>query len=225
LRDADDLYGPRIISLDQSYQANPYILASGLADQERWPELNVPNSPNLSETEAETTSGFPGARLKYTETIMGGRSGGLGLRVNGKRVSTSKRMSYLKQKAETSESPAAAKVSNFAPTEATLSTSAPPVATSLVKPVVKVEHEEEAKPSESPGPNVQIQVATAPEEAPVTKVVQFVPKFSKEMEARRQMRMAARRGPGVAVKAITAELTLNFYLVKSRTYVALRVFN
>jgi hypothetical protein len=102
-------------------------------------------------------------------------------------------MSYLKQKAETSESPAAAKVSNFAPTEATLSTSAPPVATSLVKPVVKVEHEEEAKPSESLGPNVQIQVATTPEEAPVTKVVQFVPKFSKEMEARRQMRMAATR--------------------------------
>jgi hypothetical protein len=55
LRDADDLYGPRIISLDQSYQANPYTLASGLADQKRWPELNIPNSPNLSETEAETT--------------------------------------------------------------------------------------------------------------------------------------------------------------------------
>ncbi|RXW20809.1 hypothetical protein EST38_g5037 [Candolleomyces aberdarensis] len=195
LRDAEDLYGPRIISLDQSYQANPYILASGLADQERWPELNVSNSPNLSETEAETTSGFPGARLKYTETIMGGRSGGLGLRVNGKRVSTSKRVSYLKQKAEAAEPTAATKVSNFAPTEATLSTSAP-VATSLAKPVVKVEQDEAAKPSESPGPNVQIQLATAPEEAPVTKVVQFIPKFSKEMEARRQMRMAARRGPG-----------------------------
>ncbi|KAJ2919025.1 hypothetical protein MD484_g1467, partial [Candolleomyces efflorescens] len=205
LRDADDLYGPRIISLDQSYQANPYILASGLADQERWPELNVPSSPNLSETEAETTSGFPGARLKYTETIMGGRSGGLGLRVHGKRVSTSKRVSYLKQKAEASEAPAATKVSNLAPTEGTLSTSAPPVATSLVKPVVKVEPEEEGKPSESPGPNVQIQVATAPEEAPVTKVVQFVPKFSKEMEARRQMRMAARRGPGGPVPPPTSK--------------------
>ncbi|KAF6757784.1 stress-activated map kinase interacting protein 1-domain-containing protein [Ephemerocybe angulata] len=217
LRDVEDLYGPRIITLDQAYQANPYILASGLADQERWPELNVPSSPQLSEDEegTENASGFPGARLKYTQTIMGGKSGGLGLRVHGKRMSTSKRMSYLQRKAAETleESTPATKVSNLVSTGApptqqgTLSTSAPPVASSMVKPGdgwVKVDRDGDKGP-DSPAVNVQIQLATAPEEAPVTKVVQFVPKFSKEVEARRQMRMAARRGPGASTHSSEEE--------------------
>src|SRR6266511_1639563 len=80
LREVDDPYGPRIISLDPSYQSNPYILAAGLADAGRHPHLAAPRSPNLSEDEQERPLGFPVARLKHTQTIMGGRTGGLGLR-------------------------------------------------------------------------------------------------------------------------------------------------
>ncbi|KAJ7033204.1 stress-activated map kinase interacting protein 1-domain-containing protein [Mycena alexandri] len=182
LRDVDDPYGARIISLAPAYNSNSYIIAASLNDIDRWPELAMPSSPQLSDD--ERPSGFPGARLKYTNTIMGGRTGGLGLRVNGKRASTSKRMSlaaadkdFLVQGAPAS----------------TLSVSANDKADNWVKaPDVDL----------APGsaPAVQIQQPTVAEEAPVAKVVQFIPKFkgAAEMEARRRVRMAARRGPGGA---------------------------
>ncbi|KAG2003357.1 stress-activated map kinase-interacting protein 1, variant 2 [Coprinopsis cinerea AmutBmut pab1-1] len=212
LRDSEDLYGPRIISLDPSYQGNPYIVASGLADLERWRELATPHSPDLSEEENENASGFPGARLKYTQTIMGGKSGGLGMRVHGKRMSTSKRLSQI-QPAPKDAQP---EVKNFVTsgalvqTQDTLSTSAPPASTSTKSAIANVTAEPWAmvdappdgdKTEGSPGPNVHIQVPTAPEEAPVQKVVQFVPRFSAETEARRRMRIAARRGPNAIPQA------------------------
>lgn len=69
------------------------MLASGLADRERWPELNAPSSPPPSDEESGTTR--TGRRrhngphkLNYTQTIMGpSRVGMAGMRVNGKRVS------------------------------------------------------------------------------------------------------------------------------------------
>lgn len=42
-----------MISLSSSYASNPYILASNLADIERWPELAVPSSPAPSDDEDE----------------------------------------------------------------------------------------------------------------------------------------------------------------------------
>ena len=42
-----------MISLSPSYTSNPYILASNLADIERWPELAVPSSPAPSDDENE----------------------------------------------------------------------------------------------------------------------------------------------------------------------------
>jgi hypothetical protein len=185
----DDPYGPRIISLDPTYHSNPYILAAGLADAERCPQLTMPASPNLSEDEQERPLGFPGARLKHTQTIMGGRSGGLGLRVNAKRVSISKRMSTLRQVNE---------VKNF------LSDNAP----------VQVENIPQSAPDddwikprteESPEPTLQVQQATASDEVPVAKIVQFVPKFrnAAEMEKKRQIRMAARRGAAAGVVPVT----------------------
>ena len=42
-----------MISLSPSYISNPYILASNLADVERWPELAVPSSPAPSDDENE----------------------------------------------------------------------------------------------------------------------------------------------------------------------------
>lgn len=92
LRNVEDPYGPRLISLSPSYTSNPYILASSLADVERWPELAMPISPTPSDDEgpsnpSKNTSGFPGATgLKYTTTIMGpSRTGAYGLRVGGSR--------------------------------------------------------------------------------------------------------------------------------------------
>lgn len=132
---------------------------------------------------------------------MGGKSGGLGIRVHGKRMSTSKRGSYLQRKAEVAGEITNGVQPDPAPIPEALSTSAPPIPASVAKPNaeswVKVDASEtKDKLAEPPtSVNVQIQLATAPEEAPVQKVVQFIPKFSKEVEKRRQMRMAARRGP------------------------------
>lgn len=53
LRNVEDPYGPRLISLSPSYTSNPYILASNLADLERWPELAAPISPAPSDDEGE----------------------------------------------------------------------------------------------------------------------------------------------------------------------------
>lgn len=95
LRNVDDPYGSRIVTFDPHYQQNDYILDAGLADTERWPELVVTQSAPPSDDEAESgtggrPTGFPRAGgLKYTTTIMGNRSGGLGMRVNGKRGSVS----------------------------------------------------------------------------------------------------------------------------------------
>jgi hypothetical protein len=65
---------------------------------------------------------------------------------------------------------------------------------------IKVTDDSESHPTSS-SVNVQVQQPTPSAEAPVLKVVQFIPKFkmAAEMEARRRLRMAARRGPGAAV--------------------------
>ncbi|EEB89047.1 hypothetical protein MPER_12907, partial [Moniliophthora perniciosa FA553] len=189
LRDVDDIYGARIISLDPSYHTNPYIASSGLADSEKWPELDIPGSPDISD--GERSEGFPGARgLKHTQTIMGRRSGGLGLRVSAKRASISKRMSV-------SGTPKQSDVQNFiaggAPVQAGLSSTPKKEANGLLK-VPEVPDQT----SSVAGPTVDVNVVepTVQEEAPVQKVVQFIPKFKNaaEMEARRRLRMAARRG-------------------------------
>ncbi|KAI4518567.1 hypothetical protein K525DRAFT_259438 [Schizophyllum commune Loenen D] len=199
LRDVEDPYGPRLITFDDAYQNNPYITASSLADEEQWPELLSPPSPPLSEDEDDRPSGFPGARrLKYTQTIMGGRTGGLGLRVNGKRASTSKRMSNIPKAADVrsilsndddDEKPP--------PVPEKPAQAAPPLnhATSSATMVEDAAAEDKGKAS-ADAIDVQVHEATPPpeEEQPVNKVVQFIPKFkgAAEMERRRRLRMAAR---------------------------------
>ena len=189
LRDVDDQYGPRIITLDPSYHINPYIIAAGLADSERWPELVTSPSPNLSEDDQERPLGFPGARLKHTETIMGRRSGLLGLRVNAKRMSSSKRMSNLHQTSDMGV------VKNFLSDNAPVQEVSKDVPHSA--PVDRWINVEDSEPTE---PIVQVQQPTAEEDVPVNKLVQFIPKFrgAAEMEKRRQLRIAARRGAGTA---------------------------
>ena len=81
LRSVSDPYGPRILTIAQTHTQNPHILAAGLSDPDRWPELNQPISPK------PTSEALPlGARLKHTQTIMGpNRTGLMGPRVDGSR--------------------------------------------------------------------------------------------------------------------------------------------
>ncbi|KAK2459608.1 hypothetical protein APHAL10511_008363 [Amanita phalloides] len=192
LREVEDPYGPRLISLDPSYASNPYVVAASLADCDRWPELSFPSSPQISEDEAERPSGFPGARLKYTQTIMGDKTGGIGIRVNGKRISTSKRMSGIVNQAEQ---------------PSVLSTTAPVALTDEAQ-----EGEEETTPANFPQLNVQIQAPTAMEETPITKATQFVPRFAgaAEMEARRRARLAARRMPAPGSEPLPSKTDADF---------------
>lgn len=191
--------------MDPSFNSNPYITAASLADPERWPELAAPVSPELSEDEHEKPPG-QGARLKYTQTIMGGRTGGLGLRVNAKRLSTSKRLSGTPRPSE---------VKNFlsanAPVQEALSTTAP--ATTSIAAELGWERVAVTDGSASNSqPTLQVQEPSIVEEAPVAKVVQFIPKFkgAAEMEARRRQRMAARRGPVGALPRAAPQPILDF---------------
>ncbi|KAJ4468737.1 stress-activated map kinase interacting protein 1-domain-containing protein [Lentinula aciculospora] len=216
LRDIDDPYGARIISLDPSYSSNPYIYTAGLADDDRWPELDFPSSPTISEDEGERPLGYPGARLKHTQTIMGRRSGGLGLRVNAKRTSVSKRLSKSSE------------VQNFISDNAPVqqdsvlnSTSSAPVTTTALDADNGNPAGEPISSShiDSTKLNVNIVEPTVVAEAPVQKTVQFIPQFkgAAEMEARRRIRMAgmaARRGLpngglGLSVEPVKPDPTLD----------------
>ncbi|ODO08680.1 hypothetical protein L198_00413 [Cryptococcus wingfieldii CBS 7118] len=96
LRATDDPLSPRIISLDPSFGANPYINASGLSDLDRWPEIGrALDSPPLDggflsgqtpgSRPDDEDEGKRGGGLKYTQTIMGpGKLGGAGMRVSGR---------------------------------------------------------------------------------------------------------------------------------------------
>lgn len=177
LQTVEDPYGPRIITSDSS--SNPYVIEASLV--EKWPPTA---SPQLSEDDGERPSGFPGAKLKYTQTIMGGRSGGLGLRVHGKRNSTSKRISTTPD------------VKNFVTkneamnVDETLTKTPATVLASVLPPAVQIQ-----EPTVNAAPT-----------APVAKAVQFVPKFkgAAEMEARRRIRMA-RRLPGATKSPIPVD--------------------
>lgn len=198
LRDVEDPYGARLITLAPAYNSNSYIIAASLNDIDRWPELAMPSSPQLSDD--ERPSGFPGARgLNYTKTIMGGRTGGLGLRVNGKRASTSKRMSMTGTPRQGKDF-----MVQGAPSSSIAGSSSLADNTDnwvKITPDVDIV-------AATPEVQVKIQEPSVAEEAPVAKVVQFIPKFkgAAEMEARRRVRMAARRGPGAAVPAPVSTL-------------------
>jgi len=91
------------VSFPANYDSNPYIRTAGLADADRWPELNYPMSPvptpheevqfntrggHSAAAPGESSGKWPGATgLNYTQTIMGNRSGIAGMRVNGRRSS------------------------------------------------------------------------------------------------------------------------------------------
>ena len=183
-------------------------MSASLADVDRWPQLAMPISPDLSEDEQERPIGFPGSRLKHTQTIMGGKSGALGLRVHGKRVSVSKRVSGTPRQFDVKNF-----VSDQAPVQEALSTPAPIPPTHVqsapgIGSWIKIQ---DSDSDVSPETAVQKPQSVTPEQVPV-KVVQFIPKFkgAAEMEARRRERMAARRGPGGVVVRAPPPPPLNF---------------
>ncbi|KAG2140578.1 stress-activated map kinase interacting protein 1-domain-containing protein [Suillus clintonianus] len=192
LRNVDDPYGARTISLSPSYTSNPYILAASLADVHRWPELEYPSSPPISDDESEapdkSSSGFPGATgLKHHQTIMGNRSGAFGLRVSGRRASTSKRASLIAKRAnmhnEAADAPAALPRVNFINAASDVDTCPITSEQGDVTQPLPLQHQPALKKDDPP-------LEPPPRDVP------FVPKFkgAAEMEARRRLRMMARRG-------------------------------
>ncbi len=106
---------------------------------------------------------------------MGGRTGGLGLRVSAKRASVSKRASAL------------------------LSTTEPDVVKNFVGASAPVNEEPDAEELAAT-PEIKVQEPVPEEATAVEKAPQFIPRFkgAAEMERRRRLRMAARRGPDAA---------------------------
>ncbi|KAI0077620.1 hypothetical protein K474DRAFT_1643093 [Panus rudis PR-1116 ss-1] len=218
LRNVDDPYGSRIISLDPSYQSNPYILASGLADVEKWPELAQPSSPPISDDESSThngrgrgrigPSGFPGSTgLKYTTTIMGPRRVGvMGLRVSGKRDSMSRpslRNSVRLEKRKSSDTPVdgiKVDVVQATPTQSSPPTNVVHSVPTKLKDDSPIAIGDDADTiSEPPPPEVPPKPEDpAPKPPPQNVAIPFIPKFkgAAEMEARRRLRMMNRVPPG-----------------------------
>lgn len=202
LRNVDDPYGARIISLSPSYTSNPYIVEASLSDVHRWPELEYPSSPPISDDESEapdkSSSNFPGATgLKHHQTIMGNRSGAFGLRVSGRRASTSKRASLIAKRArmnnEGADAPAALPRVNFIN------------AASDVDPCPITSEQADVS---QPLPQPAIKKDDPPPEL-LPKDVPFVPKFkgAAEMEARRRVRMMARHGVPASMPKIPSVTT------------------
>ncbi|CAE7179512.1 unnamed protein product [Rhizoctonia solani] len=128
LRHVEDPYGNRVISFNPLYGANPYIRAAGLADTDTWSQLNEPESPKPVESQlappsprredafltrvqdddvqvAPEAGVYPGANLKYSDTIMGpSRTGLAGMRVSGRRHSGQVRGNSVRSTSALSES-------------------------------------------------------------------------------------------------------------------------
>lgn len=110
LRTVEDPYASRLLSFNPRHLENPHVIAAGLADPDRWPQLRMPSTPKpahiniadspiLSKAVQPASSrdeppprwngpggGTGGASLKYTTTIMGPtRIGMVGMRTNGHR--------------------------------------------------------------------------------------------------------------------------------------------
>ncbi|KZT10435.1 uncharacterized protein LAESUDRAFT_755945 [Laetiporus sulphureus 93-53] len=212
LRNVEDPYGPRLISLDPNYDANPYVFASGLADIDKWPELAMPSSPTPDDDEAGGSraringqSGFPGATgLKYTTTIMGpSRVGGMGMRVSGKRGSVSRpSIRYsLRSEGEATTTIVAEEKHGVEELPAVTAPTAPASAPTAPTGTLKSPDKNAIINGRSSVGNVAPVHRETEQMKPISP--EFHPKFkgAEEMEARRKLRMLARAHPELAAKA------------------------
>ncbi|TFK47558.1 hypothetical protein OE88DRAFT_1738476 [Heliocybe sulcata] len=190
LRNVEDPYGPRLISLNPAYNTNPYVVAAGLSEVERWPELTVPTSPLPNE--GDTTRPVGGTNLKHTQTIMGpSRTGMYGMRVGGKRESAAK--SLRRGKSVRTADPESIKVviDSGSTKDALAPDGSPLMQADGQAPVTTPETELHETPQTAVTSDGRSE-STAPV-APAK--VPFIPKFkgAAEMEARRRARLQARR--------------------------------
>ncbi len=223
LRHIDDPYGPRLISLDPSFHSNPYIDASGLADVDRWPEVAMPTSPTPSDDESAPAvrrrhSGFPGANLKYTTTILGpSRTGAMGLRVNGKRASMPRNSVRLSLRREAHNRNPSAVPPDETPITTEIIAATP---TSPTKPDAQSSPiKERGREGSGPSPIQQngggtASVSEGQQSEPQRPIPAFVPKINfkgaAEMEARRRQRLLARaHPPGMAPRVPMVPMNLN----------------
>ncbi|KIM24063.1 hypothetical protein M408DRAFT_331981 [Serendipita vermifera MAFF 305830] len=184
LRNVEDPYASRLISFHPRHLENPHVLAAGLADPDRWPQLNMPSTPKpaplnpsgspiLSRAVQSTAKeelqprwtgnggAVGGASLKYTTTILGPtRTGMMGMRTHGRRSSNSSSIGDKRVRADSN-------------------------------PVVTVQ--EASAPSNAPAPEAR-QAANLPEINANNQAAVVLPNFSRnaEMEARRKARIQAR---------------------------------
>lgn len=217
LRNIDDPYGPRLITLDPTYQSNPYVLDAGLANVEQWPELAMPSSLPPSDDESRGAqgrggrpTGFPGATgLKYTTTIMGpSRAGSMGLRVSGKRGhapsgSRSSVRSAFKgaKKLEVEgrhDEGGTITVETIPPTPSSYSPKK-----SEATPLHSLERNEKHLKDPAAAPTMSQDDNKSAPASSRNGPVPFVPKFkgAAEMEARRRLRMQNRVPPGGPIPA------------------------
>ncbi|KAF9475732.1 hypothetical protein BDN70DRAFT_840479 [Pholiota conissans] len=193
LRNVDDPHGARIISLDPGYQTNSYIIAASLADHQRWPELGLPSSPNLSDEEEERDENFTNLKTRF--------------RLNNRtHVPSSTAHTAGKDMHDIppsdSDHTQEEEIKNFIQVHAPVEEQLVPV-----KPLeswIDLEDKDDSNGDlDLASIQVKVQEPSAPAEAPVANVVQFIPKFkaAAEMEARRRLRIAARRGHQAAAAA------------------------
>jgi target of rapamycin complex 2 subunit MAPKAP1 len=184
LRNVEDPYSRQLVSFSSNHVMNQHVLAAGLADTTRFPELLATASPQPSDTENPASypvrpSGFPGATgLQYTQTILGpSRTGGLGMGVRGKRSSAGRSPRGHAGDDSTVHVPDRTPING-----ATLKpSSAPSIQVAVEGPTPDTAH-------------FTAVTTASTDHVPAMDTV-FVPKFkgAAEMEARRQKRMMARQ--------------------------------
>lgn len=177
------------------------MVAASLADPERWPELGLPSSPNLSEEEEEEKALIPPRKARYRHPKI--------------TTTISTPAETTPKPTPASSSPRDEEMPNFisgkAPVQEALTT-----AVSVQPPQIRlgswIDLDSASDTVDSPSEvKVNIQEPSVQVEVPVAKVVQFIPKFkgAAEMEARRRLRMAARRGPQAPPPQPTKPLTMD----------------
>ena len=180
----------------------------------------MPTSPTPSDDESAPAirrrhSGFPGANLKYTTTILGpSRTGAIGLRVNGKRASqtmprNSVRLSLRRatNASDSEETPITTEVIAATPTS--------PTKPEGPRSPIKESASSSSALSQQNGDGSAPQAQPSQDGAPVAgRPPPFVPKFNfkgaAEMEQRRRQRLLARaHPPGMAPRVPMVAMNLN----------------
>ncbi|KAF5343835.1 hypothetical protein D9756_011338 [Leucocoprinus leucothites] len=189
--------------LDPSYTSNPYITHATLADSDRWPELNMPQSPQISDDESERPSGFPRCQDSVSRKESFNLQACIQIKPEVPQAALRHHISTSTLAQDTSslssittKDIAAVNAADWPKVPDGPLPPPPPPTHSLTAPPAMT-----ASEGSSPRPEVTIEGPSTVEEAPVQKVVQFVPKFkgAAEMERRRRARMAANRGPNGAL--------------------------